>query len=80
MKVYSLLHSLGFSYVWSNQIYTIESFKRRVKQRLMDQFIQEWQSRVAESSVCSNYRLFKKKFCFEENLSAIYPKTKSIEI
>ena len=35
----------------------------------MDQFIQEWQSRVAENSVCSNYRLFKKKFCFEDYLT-----------
>ena len=35
----------------------------------MDQFIQEWQSRVAENSVCSNYHLFKKKFCFEEYLT-----------
>ena len=26
-----------------NQIHTIESFKRIVKQRLMDPFIQEWQ-------------------------------------
>ena len=69
MKVHSLLDSLGLSYIWSNQIHTIESFKRIVKQRLMDQFIQEWQSRVAENSVCSNYRLFKKKFCFEKYLT-----------
>ena len=69
MKVHSLLDSLGLSYIWSNQIHTIESLKRIVKQRLMDQFIQEWQSRVAENSVCSNYRLFKKKFCFEEYLT-----------
>ena len=66
MKVHSLLDSLGLSYIWSNQVHTIESFKRIVKQRLRDQFIQEWQSRVAENSVCCNYRLFKKKFCFEE--------------
>ena len=64
--VYSLIDSLGLSYIWSNQIHTIESFKRIVKQRLMDQFIKEWQSRVAENSVCSNYHLFKKKFCFEK--------------
>ena len=64
-----LLDSLESSYIWSNQIHTIESFKRIVKQRLMDQFIQEWQSRVAENSVCSNYRLFKKKFCFEKYLT-----------
>ena len=69
MKVHSLLDSLGLSYIWFNQDNTIESFKRKVKQRLRDQFIQEWQSRVAENSVCSNYRLFKKKFCFEEYLT-----------
>ena len=48
MKVHSLLDSLGLSYIWSYQIHIIESSKRIVKQRLMDQFIQEWQSRVAE--------------------------------
>ena len=69
LKVHSLLDSLGLSYIWSNQIHTIESFKRIVKQRIMDQFIQEWQSRVADNSVCSNYRLFKKKFCFEKYLT-----------
>ena len=36
MKVHSLLDSLGLSYIWSNQIHTIESFKRIVKQKLMD--------------------------------------------
>ena len=36
----------------------------------MDQFIQEWQSRVAENSVCSNYRLFKKN-CFEKYLTYV---------
>ena len=69
MKVQSLLDRVGLSYICSNEIHTIESFKRIVKQRLMDQFIQKWQSRVAENSVCSNYRLFKKKFCFEEYLT-----------
>ena len=59
MKVHSLLDSLDLSYIWSNQIHTIKSFKRIVK----------WQSRVAENSVCSNYRLVKKKFCFEKYLT-----------
>ena len=82
MKVHSLLYSLGLSYIWSNYFgHTIESVKRIVKQRLRDQFIQEWQSRVAENSVCSNYRLFKEILhCGISNLSPIYPKTKSIEI
>ena len=34
MKVHSLLDSLGLSYIWSNQVHSIESFKRIVKQRL----------------------------------------------
>ena len=64
-----VIRYLGLSYNWFNQIHSIESFKRIVKQRLMDEFIQEWQSRVAENSVWRNYRLFKKKFCFEEYLT-----------
>ena len=40
-----------------------------MRQRLRDQFIQEWQSRVPENSVWCNYRLFKKKFCFEDYLT-----------
>ena len=76
MKVYSLSDSLGLFYIWSSQIHTIESFKHIVKQRLMDQFIQEWQSRVADNSVylysCSNYHLFKKTFCFKEYLTIVY--------
>ena len=61
MKVHSLSNSLGLSYIRSNKIHTIEGFKRIMKQRLRDQFTQEWQSRVAENSVCCNYSLFKKR-------------------
>ena len=60
MKVHSLLDSLGLSYIWPNQVHSIESFKCIVKQRLRDQFIQEWQSRVAVSVVIIVY--FKRKF------------------
>ena len=68
-KVHSLLAGLALSYIWSKQVHSIESFKCIVKQRLRDQFLQEWQSRVAENSVCCNYGLFKKTFCFEEYLT-----------
>ena len=66
-----VIRYLGLSYNWSNQIHSIESFRRLVKQRLRDQFIQEWQNRVAENSVCCNYRLSKNKFCFEEYVSYV---------
>ena len=52
-----VIDSLGLSYIWSNQIHTIESFKRIVWINLY--------KNVAENSVCSNYCLFKKKFCFD---------------
>jgi hypothetical protein len=67
-KVHSLLDSLGLSYIWSNQVHSTEQFKRIVKQRLRDQFMQEWESTVTENSVCCNYRIFKNTFCFEEYL------------
>ena len=35
----------------------------------MDQFIHKWRSRVAENSVCSNYRLCKNICCLEEYLT-----------
>ena len=67
MEVHSLLDRLGLSYIWSNHLHSIQGFKRAVKQRLRDQFIQEWQSSRAENSVCCNYRLFEKKFCFDHS-------------
>ena len=65
--MHSLLDSLRLSYIWSDQVHSIESFKCIVRQILRDQFIQEWQSSVAENSVCCNYRLFEKKFCFDHS-------------
>ena len=78
-----VIRYLGLSYNWSNQIHSIESFKRIVKQRLRDQFIQEWQSRLAENSVCCKYSFFFKtnkqqqqqqqqqQHCFVEYLNSL---------
>ena len=57
------LRSLGLSYIWSNQVH-----KRIVRQRLRDQNMQEWQSRVVENCVCCKYRLLRRKLCFQEYL------------
>ena len=85
IEVHSLLDSLGLSYIWCNQVQSIESFKRILRQRLRDQFIQEWQSRVAENSFYINYGLLEKgkktKVLWGVfNLSPIYHKVKSTEI
>jgi hypothetical protein len=37
-----------------------------VKQRLLDQFVQNWQTSLSDSSRALNYRIFKTKFEFEE--------------
>ena len=82
MEVHSLLDSSGLSYIWSNQVHSIKSFNRIARQaKIKGSVWQEWQSRVAENSVCCNYRLFKKKFCFEEYLTYLRSTLKqSIEI
>ena len=81
-EVHSLLNSLGLSYIWSNQVHSIKSFNRIVRQAKIKRSVwQEWQSRVAENSVCCNYRLFKKNFCFQEYLTYLRSTLKqSIEI
>ena len=37
-----------------------------MKQRLIDQFVQNWQTSLSDSSKALNYRIFKTKFEFEE--------------
>jgi hypothetical protein len=37
-----------------------------VKQRLLDQFVQNWQTSLSDSSKALNYKIFKTKFEFEE--------------
>ena len=47
---------------------SVESFKNIVKQRLLDQFKQQWSGEVFNSNVCSNYRMFKQVLEFEKYL------------
>ena len=54
-----LLSSLGFMYAWSAQsIGDTDVFLSLVRQRLTDQFIQNWRSRLEESSRATLYRYF----------------------
>ena len=51
-----LLRSLGFNEVWLNQgVGDIGAFLGRVKQRLTDNFIQDWQARLNDSSRANFY-------------------------
>jgi formyltetrahydrofolate hydrolase len=48
--------------------FSVEYFKRSVKQRLQDQYLQQWHQNVNENDVCITYIIIKNKFCFEDYL------------
>ena len=44
---------------------------KATKQKLVDLFLNEWQSQIENNTSCYNYRLFKTKFCFENYLVTV---------
>ena len=75
--VKSILIKCGLSGIWENQSQTNFNSKwlyNTVRQKLKDLFLQQWYSTIEESPTCSNYKLFKSTFCFEEYLSKVPPK------
>jgi hypothetical protein len=53
----------GFTYIWETEnVNNKEWLKCVVKQRLVDQFVQNWQTSLSDSSKALNYRIFKTKF------------------
>jgi hypothetical protein len=76
--VKNCLHENGLGYLWQDAQHrffplSIPQFKNCVKQRLQDQFIQQWSSDVYNNNVCITYRLFKESFCFENYLLKLSP-------
>ncbi|XP_060563724.1 uncharacterized protein LOC132723080 [Ruditapes philippinarum] len=71
-SVCKLLDSLGLSNFWINNVATsLPLFKKIVKNRLKDQFIQNWHSEMSQSSKCLNYRMYKSEFRFEKFLDIL---------
>jgi hypothetical protein len=57
------LYRLGFGFVWLQQnVGCIRSFLVLFKQRMVDNFIQDWDSSINEKDMYLNYRLFKPVF------------------
>ena len=51
------LENLGYSYIWQGQyVDNVELFKIKIKQRLTDQYKQQWEASLYESSKCSFYK------------------------
>jgi hypothetical protein len=62
-----ILNETGFSNIWQTQTFkSIEWLKQSIKQTLLDQFLQDWNSSVHNSPKETNYRIFKTDFKFEE--------------
>ena len=63
----TILKECGFTYTWETEnVNNKEWLKCVVKQRLLDQFVQNWQTSLSDSSKALNYSIFKTKFEFEE--------------
>jgi hypothetical protein len=70
--VSNTLNELGLSYYFESQhVDNFSHFKNIVKCRLKDQFLQNWQAIITDSSKCLVYRLFKKEFGFEKYLDIL---------
>ena len=68
-NVKRILIACGFNGAWDNHTFPNNVWLiKAVKQKLVDLFLNEWQSQIENNSSCYNYRLFKTKFCFESYL------------
>ena len=67
-----ILDDSGFSYMWSSQIpSSSEEIKIVIKQRLVDQFMQNWVSNMEHSSRGRYYLTFKSDLCLEKYLISL---------
>jgi hypothetical protein len=67
-NVRNLLFSPGLNYVWISQDAASVSFDF-VKQRIIDQFVQQWSTSVWDCEKLYIYRNIKVEFCHEEYLN-----------
>ena len=75
------LDNLGLTYIWQNHntiALSLAQFKKIVKTRIRDQYIQNWQSQIFENNTCMTYRAFKSEFCFKNYLTLLNPKLRKL--
>ena len=66
------LDELGMSEYFVNQnVVNVNHFKTVVKNRLQDQFQQQWNSTINNSPKCLVYRMYKNEYCFEKYLDVL---------
>jgi hypothetical protein len=73
----SILYNTGVGYIFANQLnINIHSLKPVLKERLYDQFIQQWFTDIENSSRGEFYSIFKFEFGFEKYLSKLSVKNR----
>jgi hypothetical protein len=76
-SVHNTLNELGFGNFWQNQSTenvpreSLTSFKTLIKNRLQDQFVQNWLSEINNNELYYNYRMFKDNFEVEKYLAIL---------
>ena len=71
-KVKDMLTRYGFYYVWTNETHVNETqFICTFKQRVIDEYLQQWNRQVDENSVLILYKAVKTSFEFEPYLDNI---------
>ena len=71
-NIKNILDSCGLSNIWLYQTFRNDNWlKLKVKQTLLDQFTQEWRSKVQNSPKALNYRLYKDTLEFEPYLDIL---------
>ena len=68
--IYNTLNECGMSFIWMTQANNVNTnwLKLTLSQNLKDQFCQQWQDQVNNSSKCLNYHIFKTTINFENYL------------
>jgi hypothetical protein len=70
--VKQLFNECGFSNIWETELFdNVDYLKCVIKQRLEDQFLQNWNSLVQYSPKAINYKTFKTEFEYEEYLNIL---------
>jgi hypothetical protein len=77
--VESILNQCGMTYVWDAQTCDQLIIKHLVKQKLQDQYQQQWLDQVTNSGKCLTYRIIKPSLQFESYLTSL-PRHLSISL
>lgn len=81
LSVKSLLLSQGFGEAWYNQgVGDSSAFISLFKQRLIDNFCQNWRSRLEESSRARFYRFVRPEHTYQKYLSAVVPNSHRVAL